>query len=113
MKIELDGPNVEIDRSCLSPLALMTHEWATNSMKYGALGSENGTLHVHWSFAEDGINLRWVEKGVGTVSTGGAPGFGTLLVDTSSRQLRARVERIVEPDSFTLDVHLPQSVLVA
>ncbi|MCB8835038.1 sensor histidine kinase, partial [Escherichia coli] len=32
--IEMTGPNVLVSRDCLSPLALMLHEWATNSVKY-------------------------------------------------------------------------------
>lgn len=110
--IEIEGPTVEIDRACLSPLALMIHEWATNSMKYGALGTAAGTLSIIWSVDEDGVRLQWVEQGLRAGTVTGKAGFGTLLVETSARQLKATVEKAFDGDRFTLEVHFPPTVLV-
>ena len=96
----------------------MLHEWATNSVKYGALaeGSE-GRLDVTWRRDGDGVVLDWVERGgVGGAASdddraGDVRGFGTLLVDTSARQLGATVTRAADEGRFTLALRLPGSVL--
>ena len=113
--IVVAGPDVRIDRKCLSSLALMLHEWATNSVKYGALaeGSE-GRLDVTWRRDGDGVVLDWVERGGGAPDGergAGGHGFGTLLVDTSARQLGATVTRAAQDDRFTLALRLPETVL--
>jgi two-component system CheB/CheR fusion protein len=107
----IDGPGCRIERSCLSPLALMLHEWATNSVKYGALGSAGGKLSITWMVDAEGLALRWRETGDRPVTLSDGAGFGTVLVDTSSRQLGAAVKRTVEDHDFIIDIHLPPKVL--
>jgi two-component system CheB/CheR fusion protein len=113
-RIEIDGPVVALDRSCLSPLALMLHEWATNSMKYGALGSggEQG-LHIRWQVGDDGIRLTWTED-AGAVGERqpGKRGFGSVLVETGVRQLRGTMTGPDADGPFRIDVHLPASVIL-
>lgn len=110
-EIELDGPECRIERSCLSPLALMLHEWATNSVKYGALGLAGGRLSIRWTTGGEGIDLQWRETIDQPVQLSSGTGFGTILVDTSSRQLGAVVDRRAEGDDFVIDIHLPPRVL--
>ncbi len=113
-RIEIDGPVVALDRSCLSPLALMLHEWATNSMKYGALGSggEQG-LHIRWQVGDDGIRLTWTED-AGAVGERqpGKRGFGSVLVETGVRQLRGTMTGPDADGPFRIDVQLPASVIL-
>lgn len=109
--IRIDGPKARIERACLSPLALMLHEWATNSVKYGALGVPGGVLTVSWAPDGDGLDLVWREESGREVTIAQGTGFGTILVDTSSRQLGARVTRAVEGDAFLIRIHLPSKVL--
>lgn len=109
--ISIDGPKARIERACLSPLALMLHEWATNSVKYGALGAPGGMLAVSWARDGDGLDLVWREESGREVRIAQGTGFGTILVDTSSRQLGAQVTRVVEGDTFLIRIHLPSKVL--
>ncbi len=113
-RIEIDGPVVALDRSCLSPLALILHEWATNSIKYGALGSngEHG-LKVEWRAGSDGVIVTWTEDAAGLegVMPGGR-GFGSVLVETSVRQLRGELNRTVTDRSFGIEIRLPAGVLL-
>ncbi|WP_242416698.1 CheR family methyltransferase [Sphingomonas panni] len=113
-RIEIDGPVVALDRSCLSPLALILHEWATNSIKYGALGSDGERgLHVQWQVGEDGIILTWAEDAKDTGDhQPGKRGFGSVLVETSVRQLRGAMTAGVADGLFRLEVRLPAGVML-
>lgn len=111
--ITLDGPDLTIDRNCLSPLALIFHEWTTNAAKYGVLAGAGGALKVTWRRDADGVAIVWRE-------TGGAPppadtgrGFGTILVETSIRQLRGQLERGTVDGAFQMCIRLPASVFSA
>lgn len=111
-RITLDGPHVLIDRASLSPLALMLHEWATNSVKYGALGdAEGGTLAMRWWLDDEELVLDWREEGGLAAKVGSKTGFGTLLVKTSSRQLGARVSGSAEGNRYRIELVLPREVL--
>ena len=113
-RIEIDGPVVALDRSCLSPLALILHEWATNSIKYGALGSDGQRgLRVRWQVGEEGIVLTWAEdaKDAGDHQSG-KRGFGSVLVETSVRQLRGTMTSGVSDGVFRLKMRLPTSVML-
>lgn len=89
----------------------MLHEWATNSVKYGALGPASGTLDVAWQRVPDGVRLDWRETGDRPVSVESGTGFGTILVQTSSRQLGVSVTRTAEDRTFAIQIHLPAKVL--
>ena len=110
--ISICGPEILIARSCLSSLALMLHEWATNSVKYGALGASDGRLNIVWKLDHD-LQLTWSETRRDALSEDGdvGSGFGTLLVQTSSRQLGGHVERDISDDMFTISLTLPDKVL--
>jgi two-component system CheB/CheR fusion protein len=103
----IEGPPVSMDWRHVSSLAMILHEWATNSVKYGALGSDTGSLTVTWAREGDGLVLAWRER----VDLAAAPkpgrGFGSLLVEMSLRQLEATVERSHTATGLTLDLHLP------
>jgi two-component sensor histidine kinase len=65
-------------------LALVLHELATNSMKYGALSEQAGTLDVSSTTEGDKICLTWLERGGPPVEPKAeTTGFGTKLVDRS------------------------------
>ena len=75
-------------------LALIVHELATNSLKYGALAAEAGTLDVTSTADAEFVSLIWMEQGGAPVS---APpervGFGSRLVDRSvTRQLGSAID---------------------
>ncbi|WP_404710413.1 sensor histidine kinase [Sphingomonas sp. MMS24-J13] len=75
-------------------LALVLHELATNSMKYGALSSPTGTLDISSSAEGDDVLLTWLERGGPEVkSPGEAAGFGSKLVRrTVGGQLRGAID---------------------
>ncbi|MGZ8998764.1 MAG: sensor histidine kinase, partial [Allosphingosinicella sp.] len=75
-------------------LALIIHELATNSLKYGALSSPTGTLDVTTAWKDTSLELCWTERGGPEVE---APpeknGFGSRLVRRSiSQQLGGAID---------------------
>jgi two-component sensor histidine kinase len=65
-------------------LALVFHELATNSAKYGSLSAASGTLDVSCNAHDDDVSVMWTERGGPPIA---APakleGFGSRLVHRS------------------------------
>lgn len=64
-------------------LALVIHELATNSMKYGALSMPAGTLDVSSVTDGDDLVLTWLERECPCVAPLNGNGFGSKLVQRS------------------------------
>lgn len=97
-RVRIEGEDVAIGPKAATPLALVFHELATNSAKYGALKDGAGTIAIDVRTAckaEDDICIRWREFSPDFVSPGDAPpGFGSRLIRMSVEgQLSGRLER--------------------
>nr|WP_255536540.1 CheR family methyltransferase [Pacificimonas pallii] len=94
--ISLTGPDVTLHVDKLTPLALILHEWATNSAKYGAFGASGGDVEISWGHSpSDGLVLTWREKprlpqDDGDIEAG--TGFGSRLIKFSTMQLDGSVD---------------------
>ncbi|MBX7496602.1 PAS domain-containing protein [Qipengyuania sp. 6B39] len=88
-RVDKSGDPLMIESEKITSLALILHEWATNSSKYGALAVRDGRISIAWSEDGEDIALVWSETGQAE-QTGAAasPGFGTKLVETAARQLQ-------------------------
>lgn len=78
----LEGPNVHLRSGSANSLALIFHELATNSAKYGALSSISGKVSVTWNTQDGNLIVNWMERGGPRIS--GAPsakGFGSVLAE--------------------------------
>jgi PAS domain S-box-containing protein len=80
------GPAVALGPHTVTTFALITHELATNSAKYGSLSVEQGELRITWTCDDDVLVLKWEETG-GPVITGppSSEGFGSVLSNHSVR----------------------------
>lgn len=84
--VEMQGEALQLEaRSALS-LSLVLHELATNAVKYGALSSPEGKVHLRWQARARGeeereIHLTWREVGGPPVAPPARAGFGTQLVE--------------------------------
>ena len=80
-RIRVAVPRMGIGEAGATGLALIVHELATNSLKYGALSSEAGTLDISGSQEGDSVSIIWKEHGGPTVT---APpkgdGYGSKLI---------------------------------
>ncbi|MEM5503206.1 PAS domain-containing protein [Ahrensia kielensis] len=61
----LTGPQIVPPRQLVSCISLSLHELATNSVKYGALGSDKGEIDVQWRVQKTGtkrtLDFHWRE----------------------------------------------------
>lgn len=93
-RIRVSVPRMGVGESAANTLALVLHELATNSLKYGALSSATGLLDVSCASEED-LVLVWTERGgPPVVRPTGPPGYGSRLVGrVMTDQLGGSIER--------------------
>jgi two-component sensor histidine kinase len=94
VRIRISVPKMNVGERSSTALALVVHELATNSAKYGALSLARGSLDVACNAAEDEVVLTWTERGGPPIA---AParleGFGSKMVHRSmSAQLGGAIE---------------------
>ncbi|MBE7182826.1 MAG: PAS domain-containing protein [Methylobacterium mesophilicum] len=107
-EIAIAGPDISVSRRTLSPLAMILHEWATNAAKYGALASPPGRLDVSWQPQGTGFAIHWRETFGARGNQSGPAGFGTRLVEMSTRQLRASLDRSLGSTHLEMKLTLPE-----
>ncbi len=88
-RVHISTPKVLVGEKSAMALALVVHELATNSIKYGALSTAKGMLDIKCSAASGEVEIVWSERGgPPTSKPSGRPGFGTkLVVNSLSDQL--------------------------
>ncbi|MEX0955569.1 MAG: HWE histidine kinase domain-containing protein [Rhizobiaceae bacterium] len=84
-RIRVSVPRISVGESSTTILALVVHELATNSLKYGALSVDTGLLDVSCPAHDDAVTIVWTERGGPSVEspTKGVPSFGSKLVERS------------------------------
>ena len=93
-RVTIDGQPFFLRPAAAQSIALVLHELATNAVKYGALSSPAGKLHVAWRREADGmIEIGWDESGGPPVVEPQTSGFGSKIIRASiERQLRGAVQ---------------------
>jgi two-component sensor histidine kinase len=88
-RIRVSVPRMDVGEAAATTLALVVHELATNSLKYGALSAECGTLDLGCAAPGDDVVLVWTERGgPSVVEPSGPAGYGSELIQRSmTRQL--------------------------
>jgi two-component sensor histidine kinase len=75
---------MNVGESSSTTLALVLHELATNSAKYGSLSVASGTLDVSCNAQDDEVVIMWTERGGPPISAPATlEGFGSTLVHRS------------------------------
>jgi len=84
-RIRVSVPRVGVGEAAATALALVIHELATNSLKYGALSTEAGTLDVSCAPPDNEMmTIIWTERGGPPVTAPvGSRGFGSKLLARS------------------------------
>jgi two-component sensor histidine kinase len=83
-RVRVAVPRMGVGEGSATALALVIHELATNSLKYGALSADVGTLDVSGSTDDEHVTLVWTERGGPVVETpNAAPGYGSKLINRS------------------------------
>lgn len=106
-RLSINGADASIDDRSATPIALLFHELATNSAKYGALSHRDGRVSVAMSLAEGELAIEWKENGVGVVPPE-REGFGSRLIALSVEgQLSGKLTRHWESDGLRVSVRIP------
>jgi len=92
-RIRVSVPRMSVGESSTTILALIIHELATNSLKYGALCIDTGLLDVSCSAHDEAVTIVWTECGGPPVTRPTqAPGYGSKLVERSvAGHLRGKI----------------------
>ena len=83
------APKINIGEAASTALALVIHELATNSAKYGALSVPSGLLDVSCADGDGEVVIVWTERGgPPVVAPDKPPGYGSRMI---SRSLSAQL----------------------
>jgi two-component sensor histidine kinase len=104
-----------IGEETASTVAMVIHELATNSVKYGALSSEEGSLDISSRVDGEWLYLVWAETGGPSIV--GHPeltGFGSRLIERSvAHQLGGSVDYDWQETGLVVTIRLPEKNLTA
>lgn len=113
-RISIVGDDFAIGPRAATPIALVFHELATNSAKYGALSGEEGTVAITTATdaAEGMVTVTWRERG-GPEPVGDADeGFGSRLIRMSVEgQLKGAIERHWRDGGVDVDLSVPMTAI--
>jgi PAS domain S-box-containing protein len=113
-RIKVSGDDLAISSRTATPLALVFHELATNSAKYGALASSHGAVTLKVADKGKNVKLIWRETGGKAPKKAPKDGFGSRLVEMSvCGQLGGSWERRFEDDGLVVELKLPKATIAA
>lgn len=112
-RVRVSVPRMGVGEGTANTLALVLHELATNSLKYGALSSPTGTLDVSCKDSDDDIVMVWTERGGPLVKAPlGDDGYGSkMVVRVLANQLSGSIERTWSPEGAIITVRMNQKRL--
>ena len=107
------GVDADVGERSATPIALVIHELATNAMKYGALATPEGQVHLKTDNCDGQVIISWIETGGLEISS--APehsGFGTQLSEIGIiSQLGGEIERFWNPSGLKVVMKVPAAHL--
>ncbi len=103
-RLDAGGPAIEVTHEQVTPICLVLHELATNSMKYGAL-AQDVPVGVTWQVADGGVVLNWRERTA--VRSAGIEGFGSQLIAIAARQLGGTTETAWDGGDLVVTLRFP------
>jgi two-component sensor histidine kinase len=114
-RVRVSVPRMSVGVATANTLALVIHELATNSLKYGALSTATGTLDVSGSHEGGQLQLAWTERGGPAVAPPAQPpGYGTRLVErTISRQLGGSIDYNWSREGVIVTMRMNKDILAS
>ena len=112
-QLSVKGPAINCSASSVQSLSLLFHELATNAVKHGALGHENGNVKIEWVLGGDSLIVEWRESDGPPVMRPSGEGFGSrLLRQVSGRQLNAEIDFHWDPAGLRVEIKLPAELFM-
>lgn len=114
-RIRVAAPKINVGETASTALALVIHELATNSAKYGALSVATGLLDVTCAEEESEVVVVWTERGGPTVAAPDKPpGYGSrMIARTLSAQLGGAISMNWSSEGVIATVRLNESRLAS
>jgi two-component sensor histidine kinase len=111
-RIRVSVPRMGVGDAAATTLALVLHELATNSLKYGALSVPTGTLDVSSSPPGNEAVIVWTERGGPPVTAPkGKGGFGSKLIVRGLKQIGGSIERSWQREGVVVTMTIKQDSL--
>lgn len=107
-RIRVAVPRMGVGETAATSIALAFHELATNSLKYGALSSEAGTLDISGAEEDSKVTVVWTERGGPPVNEGErTAGYGSKLLERSiTGQLGGRISYDWDSDGVIVQLEM-------
>lgn len=113
-EVVIEGPEVACGPAASTSFALLLHEFATNAVKYGAFAYAGGRLRISWKISDAAVELIWREENLPVELSAPKPaGFGSFLVDATTRTLSAKLSRGWHENALTIEMRVPLEKLAA
>jgi two-component sensor histidine kinase len=106
-RIAFEGPSTLLAPKLAMTTAMLVHELATNSAKYGALSTATGKVTICSSLSDARLNLEWRESGGPIVTSPARRGFGLRLLTRALDQFGGTVETTFEPTGLICRLSAP------
>jgi PAS domain S-box-containing protein len=115
-RAEISGPALRLTPAAAQAMALVIHELATNSAKYGSLSAPGGQVRVGWGRGtgrDARFRLRWEEAGGPAVAPPKRRGFGSVVLQSSvERQLHGEVHLDWRAEGLVCELSVPVEEMV-
>lgn len=107
-RVDLSGLPVRLNAKAAIALAMIFHELASNTLKYGALSTASGRLSVVWEKRSDTIVFHWRETWQSAETVEIQPGFGTRMLERIvTGELEGRMDVQAGGDGLLWNIELP------
>jgi PAS domain S-box-containing protein len=111
-KFSVTGCDVKISEPVISSLALLIHEFATNSTKYGALSADSGRIQIRCEDDGKSVVVLWTERGGPEAAPPTSDnGFGELLTRSAVASLRGEISRDWRREGLVIRLSIPRDRL--
>jgi two-component sensor histidine kinase len=106
-RVRVSVPRMGVGEQAATSLALVIHELATNSLKYGALSSSTGSLDISCATHATDVTIVWTERGgPDVVKPAGDGGYGSRLVRSMMAQLGGSIFCDWDPDGVIVTLRM-------
>ena len=112
-RIRVAVPRMGVGEQAANTLALVVHELATNSLKYGALSVPHGVLDVSCDSSSEDVVVVWTEQGgPPVVAPVGSGGYGSkLILRAMTAQFGGTIERNWAHDGVVVTLRMDKKRL--
>ena len=112
--VHITAPKVTVGETSIKSVALLIHELATNSLKYGALSQETGRLVLTCMENEDQVQVDWQEHSASPPNeVTEYNGFGSEMMERIIQQVNGSISRDWTDDGLRVSLRMSKALLSA